>query len=439
MAELFAGRYLLVDILGAGGAGTVWRAWDRKRGRYLAAKVLAQRDAAALLRFVREQALRIEHPHVLAPNGWAAEDDQVLFTMDLMRGGSVADLLGDYGPLPVDMAGGLLAQLADGLAAVHAAGVVHRDLKPANLLLEPTGWARPHLRLSDFGIAVVLGEPRLTQQQHLIGTPGYFAPEQLRGAAPDPRQDLYGLGVVGCQLLSGQPPPDLSGATPAPPAGVPDPISAVLRRLLARDPEDRYASAEHARVAVLAAFGGVGSERAGGRTEPVEVFDHLPPLPEGFDEAGPEPAGDGGASAGDTGTAAAPRVELPGSPPPASPAPAPVAPALPGPLSVAAQPASPTPTASAAGPAPTLIGPRPGRRAWLRGPVTLLWATVGAGVLALLLGAAAVWFTLGPGAATTPTDQQCTFASVGSVAAGPDGTLFRCTLVDSDRYAWQRV
>ncbi len=270
----------------------MWRTWDRKRGRYLAAKVLQQRDAAALLRFVREQSLRIEHPHVLAPNGWAAEDDQVLFTMELMRGGSVADLLGDYGPLPVDVAGELLAQLAQGLAAVHAAGVVHRDLKPANLLLEPSGRGRPHLRLSDFGIAVVLGEPRLTQQQYVIGTPGYFAPEQLRGAAPDPRQDLYGLGVVGCQLLSGQPPPaDPWQSSVAPPPGLPGPVAAVLRRLLAENPAERYRSAEQAAAAVTKAFDTSGGEWTQDTGEPVEVFDHLGHLPDGFTETGPVPDG----------------------------------------------------------------------------------------------------------------------------------------------------
>ncbi|NED81010.1 serine/threonine protein kinase, partial [Streptomyces sp. SID11233] len=99
MAEIFAGRYVLADPIGRGGAGAVWRAWDRRRRRYVAAKVLHRRDAHTLLRFVREQALRIDHPHVLAPRSWAADDEQVLFTMDLARGGSVERLVGDYGPL----------------------------------------------------------------------------------------------------------------------------------------------------------------------------------------------------------------------------------------------------------------------------------------------------------------------------------------------------
>ena len=111
MGEVFAGRYELVDPIGRGGVGAVWRAWDHRRRRYVAAKVLQQSDAHALLRFVREQALRIDHPHVLAPASWAADDDKVLFTMDLVRGGSLAHLIGDYGPLPPRFVCVLLDQL----------------------------------------------------------------------------------------------------------------------------------------------------------------------------------------------------------------------------------------------------------------------------------------------------------------------------------------
>ena len=117
MGEVFAGRYELVDPIGRGGVGAVWRAWDHRRRRYVAAKVLQQRDAHSLLRFVREQALRIDHPHVLAPASWAADDDKVLFTMDLVAGGSLVHLVGDYGPLPPAFVCTLLDQLLSGLAA----------------------------------------------------------------------------------------------------------------------------------------------------------------------------------------------------------------------------------------------------------------------------------------------------------------------------------
>ncbi len=203
MGEVFAGRYELVDPVGRGGVGAVWRAWDHRRRRYVAAKVLQQRDAHALLRFVREQALRIDHPNVLAPASWAADDDQVLFTMDLVAGGSLVHLVGDYGPLPPAFVCTLLDQLLAGLAAVHAEGVVHRDIKPANLLLEATGTGRPRLRLSDFGIAMRLGEPRLTETNLVVGTPGYLAPEQMMGAEPDFPADLFAVGLVALYLLEG--------------------------------------------------------------------------------------------------------------------------------------------------------------------------------------------------------------------------------------------
>lgn len=114
MGEIFAGRYELADPIGRGGVGAVWRAWDHRRHRYVAAKVLQQSDAHTLLRFVREQALRIDHPHVLAPASWAADDDKVLFTMDLVAGGSLAHLIGDYGPLPPEFVCTLLDQLLSG-------------------------------------------------------------------------------------------------------------------------------------------------------------------------------------------------------------------------------------------------------------------------------------------------------------------------------------
>ena len=125
--------------------GTVWRVWDVRDRTYRAAKMLQQSDSASLLRFVRETGTRIDHPHVVAPTGWSAEDDRVLFAMPLIGGGSVATLIADYGPLPATLVRTLTLQLLDALVAVHAAGIVHRDVKPANLLLEPSGRGEPHL------------------------------------------------------------------------------------------------------------------------------------------------------------------------------------------------------------------------------------------------------------------------------------------------------
>jgi serine/threonine protein kinase len=292
MGELFAGRYELVDPIGRGGTGMIWRSWDRRRRRYVAVKVLQQRDAHALLRFVREQALRIDHPHVLAPASWAADDDKVLFTMDLVRGGSLSHLIGDYGPLPPAFVCALLEQLLAGLAAVHAEGVVHRDIKPANVLLEATGTGRPHLRLSDFGIAMRKGEPRLTEPDYVVGTPGYFAPEQLVGAEPDFPADLFAVGLVALYLLTGRKPDAealveryLEHGMPTAPAEVPDALWEVVGTLLQPDPEARFRTATGARKALRSAVELLPDPDPD--EEPVEIFDQIGPLPEGFGPDGP--------------------------------------------------------------------------------------------------------------------------------------------------------
>ncbi|GGR82070.1 hypothetical protein GCM10010252_20860 [Streptomyces aureoverticillatus] len=292
MGEVFAGRYELVDPVGRGGVGAVWRAWDHRRRRYVAAKVLQQRNAHTLLRFVREQALRIDHPHVLAPASWAADDDQVLFTMDLVTGGSLAHVIGDYGPLPAHFSCTLLDQLLAGLAAVHAEGVVHRDIKPANILLEATGTGRPHLRLSDFGISMRKGEPRLTETDYVVGTPGYFAPEQMMGAEPDFTADLFAVGLVALYLLQGAKPDAkaliehfAAHGTPGAPRGVPEPLWQVIATLLQPDPQARFRTATGARKALASAAEML--PEPGPDDELVEIFDQLGPLPTGFGPDGP--------------------------------------------------------------------------------------------------------------------------------------------------------
>ncbi|GAB2867720.1 serine/threonine-protein kinase [Nocardioides pacificus] len=262
-----AGRYVLIDQIGAGGMGSVWRAWDLRTRSFVAAKVLGQHDGGMLLRFVREQSVRIQHPHVVAPGGWAAEDNLVIFTMDLVRGGSVQTLLGDHGPLPESYVSVIIDQTLQALEAVHGAGVVHRDVKPANLLLEATGTRRPHVRLSDFGVAALIDEVRLTRFPGAIGTDGYMAPEQALGAHPDPRQDLYAVGVVAIQLLT--------GLAPRQQSGVPDcRLRPLLEALTDPDPERRPASATTA-LGFLRQLGVPPGAPWQSDPEPPEVFDQL--------------------------------------------------------------------------------------------------------------------------------------------------------------------
>lgn len=375
MGEVFAGRYELADPIGRGGAGAVWRAWDRRRRRYVAAKVLQQSDAHSLLRFVREQALRIDHPHVLAPASWAADDDKVLFTMDLVSGGSLSHLIGDYGPLPPTFVCVLLDQLLAGLSAVHAEDVVHRDIKPANILLEPTGKGRPHLRLSDFGISMRKGEPRLTETNFVVGTPGYFAPEQLMGAEPDFTADLFAVGLVALYLLTGEKHDSMEMVAryeqgmPAAPARVPEPLWQVLGQLLQPDPQHRFRTATGARKALAGAAEMLAPD-ATAEQEVVEVFDQIGPLPGGFGPDGPYGASGSPGAGSSAAQAAAPSVpptasptgsfhlappqgafgapEQPSTPPTPTPTPASTPAPAPGPAVSAAPAAAPAPAASPA-------------------------------------------------------------------------------------------
>ncbi len=255
MTEFFAGRFELLQPIASGGMGTVWCVRDQQDGEIKAAKILGQSDATSLLRFVREQSMRIDHRHVVTPESWAGMDDRVLFTMPMVRGGSVADLLRDHGPLPVRWVAELLDQTLQALEAVHGAGIVHRDVKPANLLLEPTGTGQPHLRLTDFGIAAPVDQPRMTRASMAIGSPGYMAPEQWYGADPDPRADLYSAATVAVELLTGERP--VASPEPAEPpvptdSGPTGALLTVLTQALHKDVADRPASATEMRQSLAA-------------------------------------------------------------------------------------------------------------------------------------------------------------------------------------------
>ena len=363
VTELFAGRYAFVDLLGSGGMGTVWRVWDAKRREYAAAKLLSRSDSTSLLRFIRESSWRVEHDHVVTPTGWAAEDDRVLFTMPLVRGGTVADLVRDFGALPQGLVLDLLDQLLAALTAVHAAGLVHRDVKPSNLLLEPPGSVRPRLRLSDFGIAAHVDDPRLTRIGEAVGTQGYAAPEVLRGADPDPAQDVYAVGVLAAELVSGR----------RPGAGRPEvtdhPLAVLVAAMTEADPA-RRPTAGGARRTVAALAAAARPEQGG---ETVEVFDHVPDLPDGWAPEGPVPA-----------STEAPRTPASAPAPPRLPDPA--ATAVDASASAATRPAPSAPVAPATtrlrepeterlAPAAAAAPPRRGG-AWL--PVAILLLLVGA-------------------------------------------------------------
>jgi hypothetical protein len=282
MAEVVAGRYVLCDPIGTGGSGTVWRALDRTLQQYCAAKLLRQRDAGELLRFAREQSVRLHHPNIVSPYAWAADDGMVLIASELIDGGSLQVLLGDYGALAEETVVPILDQVLAALQVVHSAELIHRDVKPGNVLLRATGDGPLQVLLADFGLTISRRDARLTAVGMVIGTPGYLPPEVLAGgASPEPAHDMYAVGRLALALLSGLdvPAADRAGLHIADPV-----LREVLHALLSADPAARPGSAQEARTRLLGAGRSEVPRTRDG--DPITVLDQLPPLPDGWDDAG---------------------------------------------------------------------------------------------------------------------------------------------------------
>lgn len=283
MADTIAGRFELLEPIAKGGSGAVWRALDHKVSRECAAKVLRQRDSADLLRFVREQMVKLDHPHVVAPYGWAAEDEYVVIAMELVNGGTMEAALGDNGAVADFVAEEILWQVLQALQFVHARGLIHRDVKPANLLLEPTGSGRPWVRLADFGIAVRADDARLTHTGTVVGTPGYLPQEAYAPMEPSIAVDLYAAGVTAVRLVH----PHVDLSSPLGPEAVhglfenSEPLRRHVAGLLSNDPAERIATAALA-AHELAETASLRADRTAmtAEGEPFEVFDILSPTTE---------------------------------------------------------------------------------------------------------------------------------------------------------------
>jgi serine/threonine protein kinase len=258
--RVIAGRYRLISPEGEGGMATVWRAMDEQLEREVAVKILRPQfgaDPGFAARFKNEAraAGSLSHPNIVQVYdfGTDAESGDQYIVMQLVEGQDLATVLRERGPLEVDEAVAIGASVADALEAAHRQGLIHRDIKPGNILLTPGG----RTLVTDFGISRAVAEASMTVTGTTIGSVHYFSPEQAAGEEVGTSSDIYALGIVIYEMLSGrrpfegesaagvalkrlnEPPPPLSTAV----RPIPAPLEAVVMRALARDPTQRYPDA----------------------------------------------------------------------------------------------------------------------------------------------------------------------------------------------------
>lgn len=258
MTQAFAnGRYVVERVLGRGGMATVYLAHDQELERLVAVKVLhggLAENTEAGDRFRREAltVARLSHPHVVAIFDAGEEDGEPFIVMEYIEGDGLDSILGREAPLDADRAVELALQACDGLGYAHVQGVVHRDVKPANLLVRSDGV----LKVSDFGIAHTGAATQLTQVGTILGTTAYLAPEQARGETVGPQADVFSLGVVLYEALTGSPPwrvetlAQVASAVETPPTpiravvpDVPRNVESAVMRSLSLEPRSRPADA----------------------------------------------------------------------------------------------------------------------------------------------------------------------------------------------------
>ncbi len=282
---ILAGRYEITAPIATGGMGEVWRARDRVLDREVAAKVLRSEftgDPSFVARFRNEarHTAALSHPNIASVYDYGETEDErgarlAFLVMELVEGKPLVTILHEEGKLPVDWTLHVLGQAADGLSAAHHAGVVHRDIKPGNLIVRPDGV----VKLTDFGIARARDATPLTRTGMVVGTAQYLSPEQAQGFEVTAASDVYSLGVVGYECLTGGRPFDgtsqvavalahINRQPPPLPANVPPAVRLLIERALAKDPADRFADGAAFAAAIRSVASGQGPSPVGPATTP---------------------------------------------------------------------------------------------------------------------------------------------------------------------------
>jgi serine/threonine protein kinase len=278
VGELISERYELEELVGAGGMSSVYRARDSLLERHVALKVMHEQlmgDGDHVERFRREARLaaKLSHPNIVTVIDRGEQDGRQFIVFEYVEGENLKALIERDAPLSEHDAVGLALQVAEGLAFAHAHGLVHRDVKPQNVLLTEDGRAK----VTDFGIARSIDVQRgLTETGTVLGTSDYISPEQARGGAVDECSDIYSLGAVLYELLTGEvpypgenfvavavrhlnePPPSALGERP----DISPRLDVAIRRAMAKDPQDRFPSMESFAAELRACLGDPGGARA---------------------------------------------------------------------------------------------------------------------------------------------------------------------------------
>ena len=286
MSGQIIGKYKLVEKLGEGGMGEVYRGVNMMVEREVAIKFLRPELAGQpqVVERFRSEAVtlaKLNHPNIATLYDFDRQGDSFIMVLEFVRGVTLDDVLQKRGAIPVDQAVPIFCQVLDGIQHAHDFGIIHRDIKPANMMLTEKGT----LKVLDFGIARILGTARMTRQGNIIGTIEYMSPEQVRGMETDERSDIYSLGMLLYEMLTGRCPFEIQNEFelmkaqieqfPMPPRqlnpAIPEVVEQAIWRSIQKDPAQRFQNASEFRTFLLGA--GLG---ATGRIEPLAVGDPNP-------------------------------------------------------------------------------------------------------------------------------------------------------------------